>query len=436
MSESSRSRPADGDKTCGLVILIGLASVLAHAWLVFTAVPLRSANDRSRWCTVWSLAERGTFVIDELQEERRWRTIDRLNHEGHWYSTKPPLFPAAVAGVYAAMKGPCGLDLRDDPVAATRAVLAVVNLLPWAVAAAVWTRLLLTRVDDGLSRLVLAVLFGFGTLLMPFCGVLNNHFPAAAAVTCSLPFLLRLLEKRDAVWTAAGAAFFASAAAVNELPALAYVGLVGLAALRAGVRPAAAAVAATLPLLLAYVVATYVQTGGFKPFYAYYGTEKYLVGPDGEPTYWARPRGVDGAEVSTPEYIFHCLVGHHGLFVMTPFWLLTAAAWCGVGRRSGSPPRLFVAGTLVLTATVLGFYWTRFENYNYGGVSVALRWVLWLVPLWAWTSAGVVGRLQRVASGRLVVWLLLTLSLANAWWAAPNPWRHPWVYAWVSGSPR
>ena len=41
--------------TCGLLT--------AAVWRV---KPLLSANDRSRWCTVWSLVERHTFQIDEI----------------------------------------------------------------------------------------------------------------------------------------------------------------------------------------------------------------------------------------------------------------------------------------------------------------------------------------------------------------------------------
>src|SRR5689334_17171546 len=40
--------------------------------------PLLSANDRSRWCMVWSLAERGTFQIDEILNTPGWYSIDHI----------------------------------------------------------------------------------------------------------------------------------------------------------------------------------------------------------------------------------------------------------------------------------------------------------------------------------------------------------------------
>ncbi len=62
--------------------------------------PFLSANDRSRWCTVRALVEdemrvEGTpFAIDKVIQERGWDTIDMVKHDGHLYSSKPPLFPA------------------------------------------------------------------------------------------------------------------------------------------------------------------------------------------------------------------------------------------------------------------------------------------------------------------------------------------------------
>ena len=68
-----------------------------------------AANDISRWCTVWSLLERGTYVIDdcpwqiETQDKvyaaagqaRRART----EPVKHFYSSKPPLLPTLIAGL-------------------------------------------------------------------------------------------------------------------------------------------------------------------------------------------------------------------------------------------------------------------------------------------------------------------------------------------------
>src|SRR6056297_341616 len=98
-----------------------------------------SANDRSRWSTVAALVEDGTFAIDRQQRltdekgRRTWQTIDRVRHRGddgkqHDYSSKPPLFPCLVAGVYWLVNVVTGMTLTDQPIYMTRIILAIVNL--------------------------------------------------------------------------------------------------------------------------------------------------------------------------------------------------------------------------------------------------------------------------------------------------------------------
>ena len=45
-----------------------MSAVALHATIISRAEPLQSANDRSRWCTIWSLLNRGSYQIDEIRE--------------------------------------------------------------------------------------------------------------------------------------------------------------------------------------------------------------------------------------------------------------------------------------------------------------------------------------------------------------------------------
>ncbi|MFK8114365.1 MAG: hypothetical protein AB8B91_19340, partial [Rubripirellula sp.] len=100
-----------------------------------------SANDRSRWCTVASLVEHGTFAIDQqdaisdpvMRNRKPWQTIDKVRHLGsdgkqHYYSSKPPLLPVLIAGVYKGVNLVSGMTLTEQPIYAARLVLALVNL--------------------------------------------------------------------------------------------------------------------------------------------------------------------------------------------------------------------------------------------------------------------------------------------------------------------
>ena len=42
-------------------------------------------------------------------------------------------------------------------------------------------------------------------------------------------------------------------------------------------------------------------------------------------SYWLDRQGIDRGEPSKAVYALHCLVGHHGIFSLTPIWLLSVA---------------------------------------------------------------------------------------------------------------
>ncbi len=102
---------------------------------------LLEANDISRWCTVWSLVERGTYAIDRapwldrtMDRVRRpdkvtppgpdARRLDRLSYAVappwwkrgeptvHDYSSKPPLLPTLAAGLLYPFRLASGVPLE------------------------------------------------------------------------------------------------------------------------------------------------------------------------------------------------------------------------------------------------------------------------------------------------------------------------------------
>ena len=82
--------------------------------------PFLSANDRSRWMTIRSLVEHGTYEIDAIVGQPTWDTIDMVQHRGrdgqlHLYSSKPPLLATMLAGEYWLIHRFSGATLRDHP---------------------------------------------------------------------------------------------------------------------------------------------------------------------------------------------------------------------------------------------------------------------------------------------------------------------------------
>jgi hypothetical protein len=162
-------------------------------------------------------------------------------------------------------------------------------------------------------------------------------------------------------------------------------------------------------------------------------------------SYWlpGNKKGVDLGEENRWLYLVHFTIGHHGIFSLTPVWILSivgAVFWIqkreSTSLMSVDGLRRFVlsdsAIAVALVATSLAcfvFYASRdVEDRNYAGVCSGFRWVFWLAPAWIWLS---VPAIQRAASSKsLRGWVLASLlvSVFSATIPWPNPWTHPWPY--------
>lgn len=442
----------DSTKYTSIAAVVIMVATVITVCRLLNAVPLQSANDRSRWATVWSIVERQTYTIDEIDRRPGWGTIDKVRHEGHYYSSKPPLMPRLVAEVTACVKKLTGLSLDTKPRTTTRVVLLIVNVLPTVISwiALAWMLPRLRRSTWGC--LFVLVVACFATLNAPFLVTLNNHSIAVWSLTLTLACMTWMTTAGPAGrWFAAGlGGLFAAWTCCNELPAAPF-GLLAFAWFWR--RDWKTAWFAFVPMALiplgGFMWTNYVVTGGWKPFYLYYGTDKYRHVVDGVPSYWMRPQGLDTNPDTTPQYLFHCTVGHHGMLSLTPVYLLTLLVWLGLSGRSKRKagdedmpadtssnrkldPELvygFVRhGGLLLTVITTAFFVSKTENYNYGGNSCALRWTLWLTPLWTVAMLPAVVSFGKTRIGRITANVLLAGSLASAWYPATNPWQHPWIY--------
>lgn len=412
-----------------LYLLAIIVATGISAAAIITAKPHLSANDRSRWCTVWSLVERGTYQIDEIVKDRKWQTIDRVEHEKHVYSTKPPLLSTMVAGVYWTVKRATGWTMRTKrgiDARVTRTVLLVVNLIPMIVALVVMALLVERYARSDVARFYVVFAAAFGTLLTPFLITLNNHTVAAFSVLFALYPTLRILcdgEQKSRYFLLAG--FFTAFACCNELPAALFaVAVFGLLVKNSPQTTVKYFIPAALVPLIAFFYTNCLATGGWKPFYMYYGTEKYLF----EGSYWLNPKGLDKGGDSPLVYFLHCTIGHHGIFSLSPIYLLTLAGWFTIKRHRHSPLRFVLWLSLSLTVCVLAFYLTRTANYNYGGNTAGLRWMFWLIPLWLVAMIPVLDRWGSRVWLQVVASILLAVSVFSAAYPAGNPWRSPWLF--------
>lgn len=416
------------EKHCASLLIF--VAVLLHAAALMNARPLQSANDRSRWCTVWSLVERQTFQIDEIRQEPGWDSIDIIYDGGHFYSTKPPLLSVVVAAVTWSVQRVTGWKLLEQTQWVTGTVLLIVNIIPFALSLFVLSRLLKRVSSSAWTRLFVLASGAFGTLATPFLMTLNNHTVAIVGVMFSLYALeLILSEESPAAGTFALCGLASGWACANELPAAALGVATFVLALRRSIRQTACwYVPAAIVPIAAFLATNYLATGSLKPTYASYGSAKYNFVIDGVPSYWMDPDGVDRNVDSPPIYFLHSMVGHHGIFSLTPVYVLVLGAWIFSGAIRNGPLRILVRLGALMTTLVVAFYMTRFENYNYGGVSCGLRWALWLIPFWLISLAPICDLASRSAPGRLSLLVLLGASMFSAWLPIENPWQQPWLF--------
>jgi hypothetical protein len=420
---SSRSK----SRSIPLVIIVGAAVATAF---VLNSTPLQSANDRSRWCSVYSLVENGTWQIDEIDSRDGWSTIDKVRHEGHFYSSKPAFLQALVAGVYWCVKQATGWTLLSDTEETTRAILVIVNLIPIIVSWFLLNGMLVRYAREKYTKRLLLLAFIFATPITTFLVTLNNHVVAAWSLTFALWAALKVVvdDRQSAGWFLT-AGFFAAFTFVNELPALSFLALLGLLLLwKSPRRTLVWFLPAALVPIVAAAVLTHWQTGGWKPFYAYYGTDKYVYIHEGIPSYWANPKALDKNADSFPVYLLHCTFGHHGIFSLTPLFVLMPLAWI-VPAWSDKRFRWIVWMSGLLTVVVLGFYLSRTGNYNYGGNTSTLRWLMWLIPMWIISLIPVLDRFADARTMHIVAGLFLGVGCFSTYWSIGNPWTAPWMYS-------
>lgn len=418
--------------------------------------PFLSANDRSRWCTIRVLVEKDLqvpgwpYAIDNVIQQQGWDTIDMVKHDGHLFSSKPPLLPTLIAGEYWLIHHLSDwvfgepYTLGERPYTVGRLMLITVNVIPWIIALALLAKLVEQLAVSDWTRIFIVAAGCFATTMNPFLITLNNHLPAAVCVAIALERGVHIWfsqERRFRDFALAG--LFGSFAVACELPALAFLGLLGLALLwRSPKHTLVAFVPAMLIVAAGFFYTTYAAHGRLTIPYAERGegtTEEnwydYTYERNGKlyESYWRNRIGIDRGEPSRAVYALHVLVGHHGIFSLTPMWILAFAGMAmWVVRPADARPRVLGAAIAVITLVCLAFYLMRGQDdRNYGGMCCTFRWMLWFVPMWLLAMIPALDRMARSRMGRGVALVLLALSALSAAYPTWNPWTHPWLFKWM-----
>jgi hypothetical protein len=494
--------------------------------------PFLSANDRSRWATIRSLVEHGTYAIDGIIVEPNWDTIDMVQHkdaEGvrRLYSSKPPLLATLAAIPYWPIHKITGATLGTHPYEIGRPLLILFNVVPLIFAFVLLGRLLDQFGATDWGRIFVMAAACLGTFLTTFAVTLNNHLPAAVCATITLHFAAQIWyddDRRASRFFLTG--LFAALTAAFELPALTFVGLLGLALLVRYFRltllygvPAVLLVAAaffgTNYLAHRMLVPPYAHRGdGSLLFYttvpnledaiAQFGSQQVpreiadafaahdsplsseirvrnktehhdaddprrwviedqqngewyvlrIAMPEGNSvpsfavhrhddwydyeytrdgrrmidSYWRSPKGIDSGEEDAGTYVLHALIGHHGIFSLTPVFLLSLVGlivWLANRQYGMRELAALIAITSIICVT---FFLIRPPlDRNYGGMTSGFRWVFWMAPLWLLSALPAADLLSTTRLRRALAYVLLALSVVSVAYPTWNPWTYPWL---------
>jgi hypothetical protein len=420
--------------------------------------PTFSSNDRSRWATVKALAEDETFVIgDRVPDGSKpkgyhdegvtftdgFGSVDKVLHPDRleFYSTKPPLLTKAAAMEYRLLRSLFGwrIDVEKWEVVVT--ILLTLNVIPLVIALWLLSRLLECYGTTDWGRLFVFAASCFGTFLPTFAITLNNHVPAACCVVFALHALLAP-QCRTSVADITGLPWsplrdpirlmqmglFTGIAACMDFPAAALAAAIGLLVSLESWKWLVCFIPAFLVPIASQTIINYEAVDTWEPVYAKFGGPWYEY----PGSHWAKrhdpnPQGIDFIDEPKHVYAFNLLIGHHGLFSLTPLWLLAVVGMFLRFREPLAASRLHRLTPLV-AAVVIGFYIVKTNNY--GGWSSGPRWLFWLTPMFLLALLPAADRLAASRCGRAIAYICLGASAFSATYPWANPWRHPWIYQW------
>lgn len=408
--------------------------------------PFLSANDRSRWCTVRALVEPDMqvpgvpYAIDRVIQERNWDTIDMVKHDGHLYSSKPPLMPTIMAAVYWPIYHATGMTLGTHPYEVGRFMLILFNVVPLLFGFVLLAALVERFGTTDWGRIFVVASAAFGTFLTSFAVVINNHIPAAVCIIIALYAAVRFRFDGERRWRyIVIVGLFVTLAMANEFPAASFFAVLTLLLLIRSPRQAFLIFAPTvLVVVVAFFGTNWLAHKSLRPAYMHrYTADKaddwydYTYDRNGRTitSYWKNPQGVDRGEASPARYALHVLIGHHGIFSLTPIWLLS---FVGMGvwlfHPTDARMRWMAAAIALVSLACILFYLVRPPiDRNYGGVTSGLRWLFWLAPLWLLSMCPAIDFMAKRRWTRGLSLLLLAASALSASYPTWNPWTQPWL---------
>jgi len=380
-----------------------------------------SWNDRSRFATIESLVDRGTFAIDRSPFAD---TKDEYRYRGRLYSDKSPLLQLEGAAAAEAVRV-FGISLGRAQGAAIY-LTTLLTIGPWFALGIVYAYAF--QRDLGFDRriaLAVALATGFATLGFPYAAVFSNPVPTGVASLAAIFHLRRASDRRvDAVL---GGLFLAVAFAFDAGSVTVFLAALFVLLPVRPLSTIALAIAAIVPLVGLQLAYNRNVSTGFgppalnqatwsdphSPFYLAHPTVLRLAGP-----------------AAYAGYGVALLVGNQGLFSYSPLMLASLAGFVAMWRSDVPEKRVLAFAIAVSSIVYAALVWLQTQDFassTYGD----RRWVaisyLLCVPLGEVFLAARTSRIGRIALAALVAVSAAIAVLGTVAPFAPPPGI---VYAW------
>lgn len=388
----------------------------------------------SRLATVYSLSQHATWYIDQPDNPFTPQTIDKVVvrgdmtggvvRGGRMISSKPPVMPLAMTGIYFVAHALAGYDLlapRDVDRLLVLMTILLVSMSFLFTLIFFWKTLGLIDLPVAPGLFLLSAL-AFGTQLAGYSITINNHVPAAAALTIALYFAIGQITGKHGPsrWRFIIFGFAGALVPTLDMPAGIYVAVAGCALLyRFPKHTAVWCTAGAIAPLVVHFAATWAATGGLLPVQMRSATYMY------EASYWRHPLGIDALSEPKITYLFNTTFGRCGVFLLFPVLLLgPLGALTAFRPHSSRVAKASLAGLACFL--VLVAYYVKSTN-NYGGESYGFRWYIASMPVLLLMASPLAVRMTRpwqwsIASLLFAVSCYSTIESARVGWQSGREW--------------
>lgn len=427
--------------------IILVAGLLWASWCAM--LPQLGVNPASRFATMEALVEHGEWSIDNASLLDN--TIDKVQWEGRFYSSKPPLMAAIGAPIYRLVSDWYDVRFSTDMYRTASLMRMPLAVFPWWLGCVFMFVALGSVARSPAVRVWGLASWTLGSLPTAYAADLNNHTWAVSAMVLCLAALAPIAahpEKRTGPVRAAVAGAAAGTVVCFDLGAVPIMGMLGLVVTwrwlgerNLPTLGAAVVAASLLPIVQAAI--QYSIVGDIVPFYL--KPEAYAY--DG--SYWARPSGFDALDEPKITYFFHATFGHHGLFSHSP-WLMLALPWLFAGwqnlagnaastswvsrvdTRFMENPEAVLRLAAVIGLGVVVMYYT-FKSNNYGGLCVGMRWFMVTQPVLALAAVHYVEQHRLMARVPELPAALTTMGALVCLWGTVSVWGEGLIFVIFRG---